>query len=125
MKKSILAAAILSLSLTVNAQPNNVQEDTCSKLPGHWTGFYTLKDQELCKQLNGCTHLVAAEVKQFGNNEYAILIQPAISKAGEMMISCSNGTITSAPERIKFSCSDNQCFVRYSDESMFSEMMKS
>lgn len=122
MKRSFIAS-IVTLAFAINAHANTIKtDDICQKIPGHWHGFFTLSNPEDCKRLNGCTHLISAEARNVSEHEYAILLQPAVGRGGEFMIGCENGVIT--PNKITLSCSDDHCFVVYSDPLVTSEMMK-
>lgn len=127
MKKVLLG--MLTSVLLVNAYAAQSADGLCSKLPGHWQGIYTLKDQNMCKTLGGCTHLVMADATYVSGNEYHINLNPAVGEGGEFNVKCENGVITSPVNpgnTISASCDAmNHCFVLYDDQRLTSEMMKS
>lgn len=122
MKHSIFTALLL-LAFSCNANADNNKNDSCNKISGRWTGFYTLKNPEACKLAKGCTHLVAAEIQRINEDEFAIFIQPAMQKSGEMTFSCVNGNITRPADKVTLSCPSDQCFMRYDDDYVFGELM--
>lgn len=122
-----LAFAILS-PLFINAHADQTSNTFCSTAPGHWQGIYTVKDQNVCKLYNGCTHLIMADVTHVSKNEYHINLKPSVGTGGEFSVNCDNGVITSPIPNSKaaISCDDtNHCFVLYDDPRLTSEMMKS
>jgi hypothetical protein len=129
MKKVFLLGMIITSLFLENAYAGQPSSDLCSKLPGHWQGIYTIKDQNACKLYNGCTHLVMADATYVAENEYHISLNPAVGEGGKFNIKCENGVITSPVNpgnKISASCDlMNHCFVVYDDSRLTSEMMKS
>jgi len=128
MKKviSIFLTTLLAVNVGYAGPSSN---SLCSKLPGHWQGIYTVKDQNICKTHNGCTHLVMADATHIADTEFHISLKPAVGEGGEFNVKCENGIITSPVNpgnKITASCdSMNHCFIVYDDPILTSEMMKS
>lgn len=129
MKKGLFLCILTNFLFINGGYAGQLSNDLCSKLPGHWQGIYTLKDQNACKLYNGCTHLVMADAAYISGNEFQITLNPAIGEGGEFKVKCENGVITSPVNpgnKITASCdSANHCFVVYDDQRLTSEMMKS
>ena len=126
--KKITSISILILCSFFSKVYAGQINDLCSKIPGHWQGIFTKKDQETCKLYNGCTHLVMADVSYLSNNEYHMTLNPAVGDGGELTIKCDNGIITSSipDSKATVTCNKvNQCFVLYDDPRLTAEMMKS
>jgi hypothetical protein len=127
IKKLVSISIVMLCSFLSNTYAGQ-SNDLCSKIPGHWQGIYTIKDQETCKLYNGCTHLVMADVSYISNNEYHLNLNPVVGEGGEFNIQCDNGAITSPipGSKATISCNTlNQCYVLYDDPRLTSEMMKS
>lgn len=129
IKKLFSIGITLICSLSANVYAGPLANDICSKIPGHWYGIYTVKDQNVCKNYNGCTHILMTDVSSVANsnNEYHVYLNPAVGEGGEFNIKCENGVISSPIPNSKASVSCNtmnHCFVVYDDPRLTSEMMK-
>lgn len=128
IKNFLYAIAMIIFPLMMSVQAAQPSNDFCSKIPGHWHGMYTIKNQEHCKLYNGCSHLVMADVSHVSGNEYHVNLNPAVGQGGEFNIKCENGVITSPVNpgnQISLSCNAmNHCFITYDDAGLTSEMMK-
>lgn len=126
--KKIFLTCIMTTSFFSAVEAASISSDVCANIPGHWHGIYTIKDQNRCKQLNGCTHLVMAEASHVAGNEYHISLNPVVGNGGEFNIKCDNGVITSPMNPgnvVTLSCNANgYCFVKYDDPMLSSEMLK-
>lgn len=128
IKRLIMTSAVtLCALLAVSAQAEQFN-DVCSKIPGHWDGIYTLKNPADCKRVNGCTHLVSADLSFLGGHDYHVVLTPAVGHGGEFNLKCENGVITSPVNpgnKTTVSCNaTNHCFVVYDDPQLTAEMKK-
>ena len=106
----------------------HASEDVCNKMPGHWQGIYTLKNQHECKLYNGCTHVVTADVSYVSNNDYHLSLKPVVGHGGEFTLQCKNGEVISPIPKstVRITCDEwNHCSVIYEDARLTSEMVKS
>src|ERR1700733_9149431 len=94
IKKLFITSVVTLCPLFANAQTGSLN-DVCSKIAGHWDGIYTLKNQADCRQYNGCTHLVSADISYISGNDYLVNLNPAVGSGGEFKVQCENGIITS------------------------------
>lgn len=128
--KKVFIPAVLALAVSSNAfafDQNDV-DTLCERGPGHWSGTFTLKDENLCKQFNGCTHYVQADISTLGGNQFLLKLQPSIGTSGQAPVECNNGKITSVylPGGVAYvHCSgEDKCSVDYADANLISHMHK-
>lgn len=128
MEMKVINSLLLSffLSTSLYAQVQSV-DDSCQKASGHWQGIYTLKNENDCKNYNGCTHLVTADVTYIANHEYHLSLHPVVGIGGEFDMYCDKGIITSPipNSTVSFTCyEEKNCSVIYNDSRLTSEMTK-
>lgn len=127
MKK--LVFIIMLMGMFCNSHAAMSTKGLCSKLPGHWQGIFTILDQEVCQQHNGCSHLLMADVTYLSAKTYQLNLNFAIGQNATFNINCDKGVITSPvnpANQVTASCDEmNHCFVVYSDPNFSAELGKS
>lgn len=124
MKKNMWSK-ILAGVVICGLQQAAVAEDICSKLSGHWLGFFRYKNQNACDLGNGCSHLLTATAQHLKDSDYKVILNPAFGQPGAVSIKCEDGKITGPGNgTITAHCNDtNVCFIIYDDANMYSEMV--
>jgi len=129
MKRYFILCALIQSFLITNSFADESSNDFCSKLPGHWKGEYTAKDQKDCKLNVKCTQQFELDAIYVSGNEYRIALNLTGGQAKIFNIKCEKGVIVSSlnlNSQINASCDAlNRCLVSYNDDHVTSEIMKS
>jgi hypothetical protein len=129
MKKALIAAILAGLlSGNTFASHSNQSDTLCTQSIGHWSGTFTLKNENECQQYGGCTHYVMADLSSMGGNQYLMNLQPSSGMGGQVPLTCENGKLTSEyiPGGVAYiNCSSSGlCSVDYDDARLISHMHK-
>jgi hypothetical protein len=103
----------------------------CDNLPGHWQGTFTIKDPELCKIFDGCTHQIKAHVcpdNFFADTNFEVNVNPSAGVAQFFYIACYNEVISSPygfSGKITASCDlTGNCEMIYEDSKLLCKMLR-
>lgn len=126
--------SLILAALFIIAHSNYAKSlEACSQLRGHWEGFFTIKDQEICEMFSGCTHKINVDVIDPPTDlsttfVYEALVNPYAGVGGAFEISCENGFILCADcprGPIKVSCEESTaCEVVFDNELLLSKLAR-
>ena len=119
LKSTLITLLLLSF--------NAYSEVSCPVIPGSWKGIYTIKNQDMCKQFNGCQHLIRMSASHLSQANYTATLQYPIGALHETVsFTCENGVVSLPVPfdyEINTSCdSTNKCFINFSSEYFYAEL---
>ncbi len=115
--RKIFFAGLATFVLSGNAIAGGI----CENLPGHWKGSFTLKSQSDCDQYGGCTHALAADIKQVGVINFEVNLQPSKGQGAVFVMTCDNGVLNSPVNpgnTMNANCVDDHCVINYEDDRL-------